>query len=82
MAFELNDFQAYRIFRALASHHSHFQPIHEPDSESNSMYLRRKSEPESEVINEQSMLGFFQSYYEGASGKEEISSILKKEINE
>jgi hypothetical protein len=46
------------------------------------MYLRRKSEPESEVINEQSMHGFFQSYYEGASGKEEISSILKKEINE
>jgi Ca2+-binding EF-hand superfamily protein len=28
------------------------------------------------------MHGFFQSYYQGASGKEEISSILKKEIDE
>jgi len=79
VAFELNDFQAYRIFRALASHHQH------SDNAMNSgggMYLRRKHDAELEVIDEASMYGFFQSYYEGASGKEEISSILTRPISE
>jgi hypothetical protein len=46
------------------------------------MYLRRKNEAELEVINEKSMFGFFKSYYEGASGEEEISSILRRPIDE
>lgn len=87
VAFELNDFQAYRIFRALASHHHHFVPDPALDADlqpggSNNMYLRKKPEADVEVINDSSMHGFFKAYYEGASGEEEISSILSKPITE
>jgi hypothetical protein len=81
VAFELNDFQAYRIFRALASYHHHFVPDPAIDADlqpggSDNMYLRKKQDAEVEVINDSSMHGFFKAYYEGASGEEEISSIL------
>jgi hypothetical protein len=80
VAFELNDFQAYRIFRALASYHQHSDNA--AANSGGGMYLRRKHDAEVEVIDEASMYGFFQSYYEGASGKEEISSILARPISE
>jgi hypothetical protein len=34
------------------------------------------------IIDEQGMYGFFRSYYAGASGEEETSSILRRPINE
>lgn len=34
------------------------------------------------LIDEQGMHGFFRSYYEGASGEEETSSILRRPITE
>jgi len=46
------------------------------------MYLRKKGDANVEVINDSSMHGFFTSYYQGASGEEEISSILNKPITE
>jgi len=57
-----------------------------PDPGSNedntTMYLRKKNDSEVEVINDSSMHGFFKAYYDGASGEEEISSILNKPITE
>ena len=89
VAFEVNDFQAYRVFRALASHHHHFvpDPALDPDMQpgGNNMYLRNRNSdmPQAaEVINDSSMHGFFNAYYEGASGEEELSSILSKPITE
>jgi hypothetical protein len=49
---------------------------------STNMYLRKKGDANVEVINDSSMHGFFTSYYQGASGEEEISSILNKPITE
>ena len=49
---------------------------------STNMYLRKKGEADVEVINDSSMHGFFTSYYEGASGEEEISRFLTKPITE
>lgn len=40
------------------------------------------NEDPSFVIDEMGMYGFFRSYYEGASGEEELSSILSRPITE
>ena len=73
------DFQAYRIFRALARH-SHLKgPSRHYESDEQ---LTLGVIGEEEVIDDLGLYGFFQSYYDNASGEEEVSSILTKPITE
>jgi hypothetical protein len=86
VAFELADFQAYRIFKALARH-SHTKRgggIYTSQDllEMPSIQQQQRDIEQSPHIDEMGMYGFFRTYYEGASGEEEVSSILSRPINE